>query len=201
MARLAAAGAIVLGKTTTPEFAHKGTTDSPLFGVTRNPWSLGHTPGGSTGGGAAAVAAGLGPLAVGTDEGGSIRLPAAFCGVVGLKPTFGLVPRYPVGVAELLTHLGPLTRTVADAALFLTVAAGRDDRDGWSLAAPPVDYLRELGRPPGALRVAWSPRLGYAAVDPEVLRVTSAAVRRLADLGWPVEEADPGFEHEESSPV
>ena len=147
MARLAAAGAIVLGKTTTPEFAHKGTTYSPLFGVTRNPWSLGHTPGGSTGGGAAAVAAGLGPLAVGTDEGGSIRLPAAFCGVVGLKPTFGLVPRYPVGVAELLTHLGPLTRTVADAALFLTLAAGRDDRDGWSLAAPPVDYPPRAGPP------------------------------------------------------
>ncbi|MBI4012497.1 MAG: amidase [Candidatus Rokubacteria bacterium] len=194
VARLVAAGAIVLGKTTTPEFAHKGTTDSPLFGITRNPWSLGYTPGGSTGGGAAAVAAGLGPLAVGTDEGGSIRLPAAFCGVVGLKPTYGLVPRYPVGVAELLTHLGPLARTVADAALCLTVTAGRDDRDGWSLAAPPVDYLAGLERRPGALRVAWSPRLGYAAVDPEVLRVTSAAVRALGTLGWHVEEADPGFE-------
>jgi aspartyl-tRNA(Asn)/glutamyl-tRNA(Gln) amidotransferase subunit A len=194
VARLRAAGAIVLGKTTTPEYAFKGQTDSVLFGVTRNPWSLAHTPGGSTGGGAAAVAAGLGPLAVGTDEGGSIRLPASFSGIVGLKPTFGLVPRVPVGVAELLTHIGPLARTVEDCALFLAVAAGRDDRDGWSAPAPPADYVAELGRPPGRLRVAWSPRLGYAAVDPEVLRVTGAAVARLPALGWSVEEADPGFE-------
>jgi aspartyl-tRNA(Asn)/glutamyl-tRNA(Gln) amidotransferase subunit A len=194
VARLKAAGAIVLGKTTTPEYAFKGLTDSALFGVTRNPWSLAHTPGGSSGGAGAAVAAGLGPIGVGTDEGGSIRLPASFSGVVGLKPTFGLVPRVPVGVAELLTHIGPLARTVADCALFLTVAAGRDDRDGWSAPAPPADYLAELGRPPGALRVAWSPRLGYAAVDPEVLRVTGAAAARLPALGWTVEEADPGFE-------
>jgi aspartyl-tRNA(Asn)/glutamyl-tRNA(Gln) amidotransferase subunit A len=194
VARLKAAGAIVLGKTTTPEYAYKGQTDSPLLGVTRNPWSLAHTPGGSSGGAGAAVAAGLGPIAVGTDEGGSIRLPAGFSGVVGLKPTFGLVPRVPVGVAELLTHLGPLARTVADCALFLTAAAGRDDRDGWSAPAPAVDYGAELERPPGALRVAWSPRLGYAVVDPEVLRVTGAAVGRLSTLGWRVEEADPGFE-------
>jgi aspartyl-tRNA(Asn)/glutamyl-tRNA(Gln) amidotransferase subunit A len=194
VARLCGAGAIVLGKTTTPEFAHKGITESPLLGVSRNPWSLGHTPGGSSGGAAAAVAAGLGPLAVGTDEGGSIRLPASFCGVVGLKPTFGLVPRYPVGVAEMLTHLGPLARTVEDAALFLGVTAGRDDRDGYSTAAPPVDYVAELARPLPPPRVAWSARLGYAAVDPEVLRVTGDAVRRLAGLGWHVEEADPGFE-------
>jgi len=194
VARLRAAGAVVLGKTTTPEFAFKGMTDSPLFGVTRNPWSLAHTPGGSTGGGAAAVAAGLGPLAVGTDEGGSIRLPASFSGVVGLKPTFGLVPRVPVGVAELLTHLGPLARTVEDCALFLTVTTGHDDRDGGSVATPPTDYVAGLGRPPDGLRVAWSPRLGYAAVDPEVLRITGAAVARLSALGWSVEEADPGFE-------
>jgi aspartyl-tRNA(Asn)/glutamyl-tRNA(Gln) amidotransferase subunit A len=191
--RLRAAGAILVGKTTTPELAHKGVTESPLFGVTRNPWALDHTCGGSSGGAAVAVATGMGPLGVGTDEGGSIRIPASYCGVVGLKPTFGLVPRVPVGVAELLTHLGPLTRTVEDAALFLSVTAGRDDRDGWSLPVDPVDYTRGLARPPARLRVAWSPRLGYAAVDPEVLRVTGAAVGRLATLGWTVEEADPGF--------
>jgi aspartyl-tRNA(Asn)/glutamyl-tRNA(Gln) amidotransferase subunit A len=194
VARLRAAGAIVVGKTTTPEFAHKGTTDSPLLGITRNPWSPAHTCGGSSGGAAVAVATGMGPLAVGTDEGGSIRIPASFCGVVGLKPTFGLVARYPVGVAEFLTHLGPLTRTVEDAALFLTVAAGPDDRDGGCLAARPADYRADLRQPPGPLRVAWSPTLGYATVHSEVLRVTSAAVRTLGGLGWQVEEADPGFE-------
>jgi aspartyl-tRNA(Asn)/glutamyl-tRNA(Gln) amidotransferase subunit A len=194
VARLKMAGGIVIGKTTTPEFAHKGTTDSPLFGVTRNPWSLSHTCGGSTGGGAAAVAAGMGPLAVGTDEGGSIRVPASFCGVVGLKPTFGLVPRYPVGVAELLTHLGPLARTVEDAALFLTVGAGSDSRDGWSAPVPFIDYVEEVARPVGALRVAWSAGLGYAPVDAEVLRVTGDALRVLSGLGWHLEDADPGFE-------
>jgi aspartyl-tRNA(Asn)/glutamyl-tRNA(Gln) amidotransferase subunit A len=194
VARLRQAGAILLGKTTTPEMAHKGVTDSALFGVTPNPWAPGYTAGGSSGGAAVAVAAGLGPLAVGTDEGGSIRIPASYCGVVGLKPTFGLVPRVPVGVAEMLTHLGPLCRTVEDAALFLSVTAGRDDRDGWSLPVEPLDYTRALARPPERLRVAWSPRLGYAAVDPEVLRVTDLAVRQLTALGWTVEEADPGFD-------
>jgi aspartyl-tRNA(Asn)/glutamyl-tRNA(Gln) amidotransferase subunit A len=193
VARLRAAGAIVIGKTATPEFAHKGTTDGPLLGVRRNPWSPAHTCGGSSGGAAIAVATGLGPLAVGTDEGGSIRIPASFCGIVGLKPTFGLVPRYPVGPAELLTHLGPLARTVADAALFLDAVAGRDGRDPGSVASPARSYVAALGRPPRRLRVAWSPRLGYAAVDPEVLRVTTAAVHALDDLAWEVEEADPGF--------
>jgi aspartyl-tRNA(Asn)/glutamyl-tRNA(Gln) amidotransferase subunit A len=194
VARLRAAGAILVGKTTTPEMAHKGVTESALFGVTRNPWAPEYTCGGSSGGAAVATAAGMGPLAVGTDEGGSIRIPASCCGVVGLKPTFGLIARVPVGVAETLTHLGPLCRTVEDAALFLSVTAGRDDRDGWSLPVEPADYTRALARPPERLRVAWSPRLGYAAVDPEVLRVTGAAVRGLAALGWSVEEADPGFE-------
>jgi Asp-tRNA(Asn)/Glu-tRNA(Gln) amidotransferase A subunit family amidase len=166
VARLRAAGAILVGKTTTPEFAHKGVTDSSLFGVTRNPWALDHTCGGSSGGAAVAAATGMGPFAVGIDEGGSIRIPASYCGVVGLKPTFGLVPRVPVGVAELLTHLGPLCRTVEDAALFLLVTAGRDDRDGWSLPVEPTDYTRALARSPARLRVAWSPRLGYAPPIP-----------------------------------
>jgi aspartyl-tRNA(Asn)/glutamyl-tRNA(Gln) amidotransferase subunit A len=191
--RLKAAGAILVGKTTTPEFAHKGLTDSPLLGVTRNPWSPAHTCGGSSGGAGAAVAAGMGPLAVGTDEGGSIRIPASFCGVVGLKSTFGLIPRVPVGVAELLTHLGPLARTVGDAALFLTATAGRDDRDGWSITNVASDYVAELGRPISGLRAAWSPTLGYAVVDPEVQRLTAAAVQRLPQLGWEVEQEDPAL--------
>ena len=194
VARLHAAGAILVGKTTTPEFAHKGVTDSALFGATRNPWAPAYTCGGSSGGAAVAAATGMGPLAVGTDEGGSIRIPASFSGVVGLKPTFGLIPRVPVGVAELLTHLGPLCRTVEDAALFLSVTAGRDDRDGWSVPGEPLDYTQALTRPPSGLRVAWSPRLGYAAADPEVVRVTAAAVARFPDIGWTVEEADPGFD-------
>jgi aspartyl-tRNA(Asn)/glutamyl-tRNA(Gln) amidotransferase subunit A len=194
VARLQAAGAILIGKTTTPEFAHKGVTDGALFGVTRNPWAPDHTSGGSSGGAAVAAATGMGPLAVGTDEGGSIRIPASYCGVVGLKSTFGLIPRVPVGVAELLTHLGPLCRTVEDAALFLSATAGRDDRDGWSVPGAPPDYVEALRRPPAGLRVAWSPRLGYAAADPEVVRVTGEAVKRLADLGWRVEAADPGFD-------
>jgi aspartyl-tRNA(Asn)/glutamyl-tRNA(Gln) amidotransferase subunit A len=194
VARLRAAGAILVGKTTTPEMAHKGVTESALFGVTRNPWAPDYTCGGSSGGAGVAAATGMGPLAVGTDEGGSIRIPASYCGVVGLKPTFGLIARVPVGVAETLTHLGPLCRTVEDAALFLTATAGRDDRDGWSLPVEPADYARALARPPARLRVAWSPRLGYAAVDPEVLGVTGAAVRGFTALGWTVEEADPGFD-------
>jgi aspartyl-tRNA(Asn)/glutamyl-tRNA(Gln) amidotransferase subunit A len=193
VARLKAAGAILMGKTTTPEFAHKGLTDSPLFGVTRNPWSTAHTCGGSSGGAGASVAAGMAPLGVGTDEGGSIRIPASFCGIVGLKPTYGLIPRYPLGVAELLTHLGPLTRTVADAALFLTATAGRDDRDGWSLTGPAIDYVQQLSIPIRGLRAAWSPTLGYAVVDPEVQGLTEAAVKTLSDLGWEVELQDPDF--------
>src|SRR5262249_41858302 len=132
--RLKAAGAIMLGKTTTPEFGHKGVTDSPLFGVTRNAWNVALTPGGSSGGAGAAVAAGLGPLAVGSDGGGSIRIPGSFCGIYGLKPSFGRVPQYPsfrgwqgVGVT------GPMTRTVRDAAVMLDVMAGPDDRDRPSL--------------------------------------------------------------------
>ena len=154
VARLRAAGAILVGKTTTPEFAHKGVTDSALFGATRNPWAPAYTCGGSSGGAAVAAATGMGPLAVGTDEGGSIRILASYCGVVGLKPTFGLIPRVPVGVAELLTHLGPLCRTVEDAALFLSVTAGRDDRDGWSVPGELPDYAQALRRPPTGLRVA-----------------------------------------------
>ncbi len=192
--RLKGAGAIILGKTNTPEFGHKGVTDNSIFGVSRNPWSLEHTPGGSSGGGAAAVAVGLGPLAVGTDGGGSIRIPCSCCGIFGLKPTLGRVAAAPTyGGLETLTHVGPLTRTVRDAALVLNVIAGPDSRDLSSLPADGTNYLSGFDRGIKGLRVAWSPDLGYAAVDPQVRRLTEAGARRFEDTGCLVEEADPGF--------
>lgn len=192
--RLRAAGAILVGKTTTPEFGWKGTTDSPLFGITRNPWNLDRSPGGSSGGAGAAVAAGLAPLAVGTDGGGSIRIPGSFCGVFGLKPTFGLVPVYPASATGSLSHAGPMTRTVRDAALMLQVMAGRDDRDPLSFPWSGEDLTTGLERGARGLRVAWSPTLGYAAVDPEVQRLTEAAAQRFADLGCSVEQVDRVFD-------
>ncbi len=191
--RLTRAGAILLGKTNTPEMGWRGSTDNLIFGPTRNPWDLGRTAGGSSGGAAAVVAAGLGPLAVGTDGGGSIRIPSSFCGVYGLKPSFGRVPVYPASAAEALSHIGPITRTVRDAALMLDVLAGPDERDRNSLPADGGSYLRALDGDLRGLRVAWSPTLGYAAVDPEVRAIAEAAARRFADLGCEVEETDPGF--------
>ncbi len=191
--RLMAAGAIRLGKTTMPEFAWKAMTDSPLQGVTRNPWNLDHTPGGSTGGGSAQVAAGLGPIAMGTDGGGSIRIPASFTGIYGIKPTFGRVPYFPAPAFDALSHAGPLARTVADAALALAAAAGPHAADRLSLEAPPADYVGQLGKGIKGLKVAWSPDLGYVRVDPEVIAVTTEAARAFEDLGCHVEEVDPGF--------
>ena len=185
--RLRTAGAILVGKTTTPEFGWKGTTDSPLTGISRNPWDLTKSPGGSSGGAAAAVAAGLGPLAVGTDGGGSIRIPGSFCGVFGLKPTCGLVPVYPVPTTGTLSHVGPLTRTVRDAALMLSVMAGPDDRDPLSFPGAGTDYTHGLDSGVRKVRVAWSPTFGYAHVPPEVRRVAEAAAARFQDLGCRVE--------------
>src|SRR4030095_16779478 len=139
-----AAGGILLGKTNTPTFGWVGITDNLVFGVTRNPWNLDRTRGGSSGGAGAAVAAGLGPLALGTDGGGSIRKPASFCGIVGHKPSFGRVPVYPASAAWSLSHAGPMTRTVKDAALMLNVCAGPDERDQYSLPAEKVDYVKAL---------------------------------------------------------
>ncbi|MGH8068225.1 MAG: amidase [Candidatus Entotheonellia bacterium] len=188
------AGAIILGKTNTPEFGHKAITDNLLFGPSRNPWSLEHTPGGSSGGAAAAVAAGLGPLAVGTDAGGSIRIPSSCCGTFGLKPTLGLVATAPTfGGLETLSHTGPMTRTVRDAALMLNSIVGADPRDLSSLPAVGTDYLSGIDRGIQGLRVAWSPDWGYAAVDPQVRQVAEAAANRFTDLGCHVEEAHPGF--------
>ena len=194
-ARLREAGAVLLGKTTTPEFGCKGETNSPRSGATLNPWDLSKSPGGSSGGAAAAVAAGLGPLGVGTDGAGSVRIPAAFCGNVGLKPSFGRVPAYPLSPFGTVAHLGPHTMSVEDAALMLTVMAQPDARDWTSLPPDPRDYRIGLSQGIRGLRVAYSPTLGYARnIDPDVAEAVDRGVKLLADLGAYVEAVDPGFE-------
>ncbi len=192
--RLRKAGAIILGTTTMPEFGWQGISWSALHGMTHNPWNLDRTAGGSSSGSAAAVAAGLGPFAIGSDGAGSIRIPASFCGVFGLKPTYGRVPMYPVSASELVTHYGPISRTVRDSAAMLDVISGPDPRDLFSLPAANESFLAACEGGIRGLKVAWSPDLGYAKVDPEVARLTEAAARRFADLGCEVEEATPGFE-------
>ncbi len=186
-------GAVLLGKTTTPELGWKGVTDAPATGVTRNPWDPARTPGGSSGGSSAALAAGMVPLALGTDGGGSIRIPAAFAGVAGIKPTWGRVPHWPVSPYGGLAHAGPMARTVADVALMLDVLAEPDHRDPAALLPDGVDHLAALAGGVAGLRIAFSPTLGHVDVDPEVARLVAAAVDTLADLGAQVEEADPGF--------
>jgi aspartyl-tRNA(Asn)/glutamyl-tRNA(Gln) amidotransferase subunit A len=196
--RLKGAGAIIIGKTTTPEFGHKAVTESPLLGITRNPWNPSLTPGGSSGGAAVAVATGLGPLAVGTDGGGSIRVPASFCGIYGLKPSFGRVPQAPGFPGwENLSHTGPMTRTVRDAALMLDVIAGPDDRDRYSLPATERSFLASCGEGIAGLSVAWSPDLGYARVDPEVADLCAAAAERFESFGGHVEVVSPSWEDPE----
>ena len=194
-ARLREAGAVLVGKTTTPEFGCKGETNSSLTGITRNPWDPSKTPGGSSGGTAAAVAAGLGPLSVGTDGAGSVRIPAAFCGNFGLKPSFGRVPAFPLSPFGTVSHLGPHTMSVTDAALMMNVLKQPDARDWTSLPADTSDYLDGLDDGIAGLRVAFSPTLGYAGnVDPEVAAAVAAAVDELAELGAHVEAVDPGFD-------
>jgi Asp-tRNA(Asn)/Glu-tRNA(Gln) amidotransferase A subunit family amidase len=191
VARLRAAGGILVGKTNTPAFGLLGSTRNLLFETTRNPWDTGYSPGGSSGGAAAAVAARLGPLAVGTDSGGSVRIPASFCGVVGLKPSFGRVPLYPA--ALLHDHAGPITRTVADAALALDVLAGPDDRDFFSWPANERGYSASLLGDLKGLRIAWSPTLGHGPVDPEVRRLCESAAFSFKAFGCQVEEANPSW--------
>jgi len=193
------AGAIVLGKTNTPEFGCKGVTDNRIFGATRNPWNLRRTPGGSSGGAAAALAAGLGPLAEGSDLAGSIRQPAACCGVVGLKPTLGRVPRYPSANGfTSFSCVGPMARTVRDVALLLSVMAGPDDRDPSSLPLASETFARAVDGGIAGLRVAFSADLGYAPVDPQIKALCGAAARRFTELGCAVDAADPGFDDPES---
>jgi aspartyl-tRNA(Asn)/glutamyl-tRNA(Gln) amidotransferase subunit A len=192
--RLRGAGAVIVGMTNSPEFGYRATTDNPVFGATRNPWSLDHTPGGSTGGGAAAVAAGMGPLTIGTDAGGSIRIPSSCCGIVGFKPTLGRVPMAPVfGGLETLSHAGPMTRTVRDAALAMSVIAGPDPRDLASLPDDGTDWARAAEGDLTNVRAAWTPDWGYAPVDPEVRRLTEAAARRFEESGARVDEGSPRF--------
>jgi Asp-tRNA(Asn)/Glu-tRNA(Gln) amidotransferase A subunit family amidase len=196
--RLRAAGTVIFGKTNTSEFGYKAITENPLFGVTRNPWDTSLTPGGSSGGAAAAVASGIGPLALGTDGGGSVRIPAAFCGVYGFKPSLGRVPDRPVfGGFEHVGHVGPITRTVRDAAAVLDVIAGGDDRDRESLPREAGSYLEACDLDVKGLNVAWAPDLGYAAVDPRVLAACENAAGIFETLGCHVEVVNPGWENPE----
>jgi aspartyl-tRNA(Asn)/glutamyl-tRNA(Gln) amidotransferase subunit A len=192
-ARLREAGAVILGKTTTPEFGWKALGDSPLTGITRNPWDLSRTPGGSSAGAAAACAAGIAPLHVGTDGAGSIRIPSAFTGIFGLKPSFGRVPAYPLSAMGLLAHIGPIARTVADAALMLTVLSGPDHRDSYALPPEERNYLEGLEGGVRGWRIAYSPTLGYATVGPEIGAAAAEAARRFEALGAVVEEVDAIF--------
>ncbi|AEF42037.1 amidase [Hoyosella subflava] len=192
-ARLREDGMIFVGKTTTPEIAWKATTDSPLTGITRNPVDTTKTAGGSSGGSAAAVAAGLGPCSVGTDGGGSIRIPASFCGIVGFKPTHGRVPMFPASPFGPLAHGGPMARTVEDTALLLDIMSLPDYRDPTSLGPIFTTYRGQMNRDVRGLGVAYSKNLGYVQVDPEVGEIVDRAVRKIDEAGVPVTEADPGF--------
>lgn len=191
-------GAVPLGKTTTPEFGWKGVTDNPVDGVTRNPWDPSKTSGGSSGGSAAAVALGMGPLALGTDAGGSIRIPAGFSGLVGLKPSFGEVPHWPASPFGTLAHAGPMTWTVADCALMMNVLTEADCRDTNAIPRRNIDYLAAIkGEPEDLLRgvkIAFSATLGYVQVDREIEEKVRAAVRMLQSLGAEVTEVAPGFD-------
>jgi aspartyl-tRNA(Asn)/glutamyl-tRNA(Gln) amidotransferase subunit A len=191
--RLKQAGGVMLGKTTTPEFGWKGLGDSPLTGITRNPWNRGTTTGGSSAGAGAATAAGLGPIHQGSDGAGSIRIPSGFCGIYGLKPSFGRVPMWPVTNNDYASHMGPMARTVADAALMLSVMAGPDEWDRTSLETAPDDYVGKLTAGIKGLKVAFSPDLGGFPVDAEVASVVKQAARAFEDLGCVVDEVKPGF--------
>ena len=194
VARLRKQGAIVLGKTTLPEYGWIGVCHSPLTGVTRNPWNRERTPGGSSGGAAAAALLNLGVLHLGTDGAGSIRIPAAFTGVFGIKPSYGRVPAYPASPFTVLAHQGPLTRTVTDAALMLSVIGGPDARDSTAWNTPAPDFRIGLDEGVRGLRIAFSPRLGYVKqTDPDVEAATAKAAQVFADLGAIVEQVDPGF--------
>ncbi|HEY5147864.1 MAG TPA: amidase [Polyangiaceae bacterium] len=193
-ARLRESGAIFLGKTNTAEFGWKSVTESALAGITRNPWNRDHTPTGSSGGAAAAAALGLGPLHVGTDGGGSIRIPASACGVFGLKPSYGRVPGHPAAYNGTMFHIGPITRTVADAALLLNVITGYDARDWTSLPPDDRDWRAGLAGGVRGLRIAYSRTLGHVKVDASILSIVDRAVETFSELGATVAHVDPGFD-------
>jgi aspartyl-tRNA(Asn)/glutamyl-tRNA(Gln) amidotransferase subunit A len=191
VARLREQGAVFVGKTTTPEFGWKALTDSPLTGATRNPWNPAMTPGGSSGGAAVAAALGMGALHLGTDAAGSIRIPAAFTGIFGLKPSHARVPAYPITPNSSFAHVGPMTRTVTDAALMLTAMLGYDPRDPYALPPDARDWRVGLDEGVKGLRVAFAPTLDKAPVDPRVASLVRGAADGLAELGALVEEAEP----------
>lgn len=193
VARMREHNAVFVGKTTTPELAWKGVTDNTLEGITRNPWDPTVTPGGSSGGAAAAVALGMAPLAIGTDGGGSVRIPASFCGICALKPTYGRIPHFPSSPYGTLAHAGPMTTTVTECALLLDVLSEPDSRDWSALEPPSASFTDYLDDGVGGMRIAFSPDLGFAEVDPEVARAVAEAAVVFEELGAVVEYVDPGF--------
>jgi aspartyl-tRNA(Asn)/glutamyl-tRNA(Gln) amidotransferase subunit A len=193
VARLRETGAVILGKTTTPEYSWKGVTDSPRYGVTGNPWDPTKTSGGSSGGSATAVGLGMGPWSVGTDGGGSVRIPAGFTGTVALKPTYGLIPLYPPSPFGTLSHAGPMTRTVRDTAALLDVITGFDARDWSAMPTPTTSFLDGIDGGVAGLRIGFSPDLGFVRNHPEVSVAVRAAVDVLAGAGAEVDEVNPGF--------
>jgi Asp-tRNA(Asn)/Glu-tRNA(Gln) amidotransferase A subunit family amidase len=189
VARLKGAGAIVIGKTNTPEFGFTGFTKNRLYGVTRNPWNRGRTPGGSSGGSAAAVAAGMVPIATGSDAGGSIRIPACYSGCFGLKPSYGRIPLGPSPILNMSRSLtlGPITRNVEDAALYLDCAAGYHPADPDALPNSGASYVECLGKLPERLKIGFSPTLGYARVQKDIIDLVEQAVKSFEKMGWEVE--------------
>lgn len=194
--RVKAAGAIVIGKTTTSEFGCKAVGDSPLTGITRNPWNLGKTPGGSSAGAASSVAAGITPLALGTDGGGSVRIPGCLTGLAAIKGQFGRVPVWPVSATTTLAHVGPMTRTMEDAALLFMAIAGQDARDTYSVAGPVPDLMAACKMDAKGLRIAYSRTFGYARPDAEVVRLLDAAAKQFEQLGCIVEPVERVFERD-----
>ncbi|MCZ6452865.1 MAG: amidase family protein [Alphaproteobacteria bacterium] len=194
VARIRAAGGAIIGKSTTSEFGCKAVGDSPLTGITRNPWNLEKTPGGSSCGAAASIASGVTPFGLGTDGGGSVRIPSALTGLFGIKAHFGRVPVFPASATPTLAHVGPLARTVRDGALLLQTISGFDARDSGAVSQDVPDFLAACDRSPEGLRVAWSPTLGYGEPDPQVLSAVSDAVKVFEDLGCQVTEVAKVFD-------
>lgn len=194
--RAKAAGAILIGKTTTSEFGCKPVGDSLLTGITRNPWNAGKTPGGSSAGAAASVAAGVTPFALGTDGGGSIRIPCSFTGLAGIKGHFGRVPVWPTSATPTLAHVGPIARTIEDAALLFSAIAGYDARDPFAVAEPVPDVMGATKASVAGMRIAFSPTLGYARPDADVLKIAEAAALTFEQLGCHVERVDSVFEND-----
>ncbi len=193
VARLREAGAIVFAQSTSSEYGHKGVTDSPLHGITRNPWNTDRTPGGSSGGAGAAVAAGLGPIAIGTDGGGSVRIPSSFSGLVGLKSTFGRVPAWPPSMTGDLSNTGPMCRTAFDCALMMNAITRADSRDAYALPENDADYAKKSAGKLKKLRVGILLRFGDHPLDIEVAALVTKAARQFEKLGCVVEEATPPF--------